>query len=250
MQVSFRLDRERAKKLNDLLLYFGLNSEIASKNYSALIDRMHEISAKAQTIKTLQTAAQENQEIDISCELRFKDKKILKDIDPQTRKTFPKWGDVFFCFRWDKTKGRPEKPLELSNPLEMCRRCKPLLEAWVKEQELTSQRESVNQDLETEPTQEQEQKQTVLKQLLEEPKAEISTPPRPTPKEPVNTWHCPKRGLSVHYSVCLDECKILTNAVYISCLVAHRDISRKLDYWRNTREARLKALTSKKVSQD
>jgi hypothetical protein len=132
-QVSFRLDSEREKKLEEILNHYGLSSAgNATENYRSLIDQLHLALVNAKNAQTLIKADAENNAVDISCPLRFKAEKILKDVDPKTRKTFFKKGFVPYCFQWEK--GKLKRPLELINAVEQCRRCKPLMDAWIAQQ--------------------------------------------------------------------------------------------------------------------
>lgn len=232
--VSYRVDAAREKKINSLFAQLGLNDENQTNNYLQMIDYFFNVAVKAQSVETLNTA--NTKDIDISCPNRFRNREIVKDIDPSTGKIIPKWGFVYYCTRFNELKGRSEKPLKLVNYVEHCKRCKPELERWLSEQERLRDIQKVEPSIiNPDPT------PKCLKEVLEQP----PTPQRPIAQEPSNTWRCPKRGYDVHYSVCLDECKILTKDVYVRCLFQHTDISRKLDFWRVKREANLKKLTAK-----
>lgn len=242
--VSYRVDAARDKKLSALFAQLGLNDESQTTNYLQMIDYFYNVAVKAKSVQTLNEA--NNKDIDISCPNRFRNREILKDIDPSTGKQISKWGFVTYCARFDVAKGRIEKPLKLVNPLEQCKRCKPELERWLAEQERLRDIQKVEPSI-INPDPTPKHITEVLEQpILEQPiKKEPIISQRPKSREPSNTWHCPKRGDYVHYSVCLDECKLLTKNIYVRCLYEHTDISRNLDFWRSQREANLKKLTAK-----
>jgi hypothetical protein len=211
--VSFRLDAKGLKALDDIMTYFGLTSNNKNENFRGLVTRLTEIINDAKNVQTLNAAAITT-DIDIQCPARFKADKIIKDVNPQTNKTFFKHADCCFCFQFEK--GKPKKPLELINALEQCKRCKPLMDAWQK-----AQHEIVNINANAISD-------------LPEPEPELPAPKTDGSFQSIN-WnlnpviHCERRHCDLHYTRCLNRCKKETAAVYFACRAAHPELAQRID---------------------
>jgi hypothetical protein len=215
--VSFRLDDERAKKLNDLLIKLGIITDNKTDAFKELIDRLAKLDADTQNTKTL-IESESNGGVDIACPLRFKADKIVRDVDPATGKTYFKHSLLCFCHQFER--GKTKKPLELINPLEMCKRCVILKKAW-----LDAQPEPAEPEAETPPP-----TLRPLPQILNTPtqKATALTIMTDTTNPIIR---CERKHTDLHYTRCLTTCKTTTPPVYFACRTANPEIAKTLDHF-------------------
>ncbi len=82
--IAFRPDEAQAKKIAELLAYYGLNSESQSDNILSLFEKLHEITENRKNSQRIgdALAEHENKPIDIACNCRITVKQLVRVLDP------------------------------------------------------------------------------------------------------------------------------------------------------------------------
>lgn len=245
-QISYRLDDDRERKLKAVFNFYNLTSDTASENHKALIDILYMLTTNHKnsvTIAERQCDSAANTQL-IPCNCRIVVPKWLKAYEKKT--VHYKDGstadimaptyilqDTFYCVQWDRGKLRRQMKLESTDTCEIC---KLLTEEYLREQE--AQRQSFEEEA-REATVEPPKQPVIIAAPTPAPEPVQPTKPAPrTEKRVINSWACPRmrNGEGVHYSVCLDDCKVERKAVYMECIMTHSDIALNLAHWQRQRD--------------
>jgi hypothetical protein len=212
--ISYRIDDERAKKLDSLFAQYEFTAETASANHMALFDMLFEIAQNnknSQTISETLARHKENEKTE-RCPLQIETTQIIRVLGADDKPAYENQ-KVLYCIQWEK--GKVKRQLKLITS-DVCAICKALKEKWLEETP-----EIIPDDS---PRAEQP------RQILATIPNSRPEPPQLTPAQVMNSWNCEKAGCIVHYSVCAD-CKAKNANAYYGCLRLNPEIAKALAYW-------------------
>ncbi len=216
MQVSYRLDAERAKKLEQLFAYYGFTGNDSEK-HKAMLDMLFDVMLNRNNSQSVndQLAKHPEGNISIECPLRVKVPQIVKVLKGE--KVVYQNQDFFYCVQWEK--GKVRRQLKLISPL-VCQICTLLKEQMVNEPQVIA-----------EPVE--------IEESIASPAITFSVPAAnslkraPRPELPMATWECEKKRCKVYYTVCF-KCRKDSYLTYMGCIKANPQIALALAYWQKT----------------
>ena len=214
--ISYRLDDERAQRLEKLFTEYGF-SGTATAQHIKLLDMLF---ALADNRRNSQTVAEStaNALAEKDCNLRIKAKQLIRVLGKDDKPAYAEQ-DVFFCVQWKA--GTVKKQLKLITT-DVCDICIKLREKWLEEQ---------NKEIAD---------FTEITTPAPQPIALTVPLSQPAPMQPAkvpNTFYCDRQRCDVHYSVCFG-CRAKNSGDYYMCLRANPETAKALAYW--------KALSGKK----
>ena len=212
--IRFRLDDERAKKLDKFLTQYGFTKPNASDNYRDLLDMIFQMSENQKNAKAVTQQREAIHSVDIKCDLRVKAEQLVRALDSEG-KTCWREEKVYFCVQWSK--GKVAKQLKLITT-DVCIICSLLKAQWKAEPDNTAE--------EITKIKEANKKEREIEQPIT-----VAAAPTPKPEKVMNSWDCEAKGYGVHYTVCFN-CRTKDSIMYFGCLRCHPEIAKALDYWK------------------